>query len=113
LNGRIHSKILVFGGTGYIGKLIVKASTEAGHPSHVCVVGENTVSHPEKSKLIETFKTSGVTILLCMCLSFYASKIWIVFQIFMEIPVDIMKALLRHPIEIVTTFKGESKFYIK
>ncbi|KAK7367367.1 hypothetical protein VNO80_09379 [Phaseolus coccineus] len=51
-----------FGGTGYIGKFIVKASTEAGHPTFV-LIRENTVSHPEKSKLIATFKASGVTLL--------------------------------------------------
>ncbi|BAU00056.1 hypothetical protein LR48_Vigan06g047300 [Vigna angularis] len=56
------SKILVLGGTGYLGKFIVKASTEAGHPTFV-LVRENTVSNPEKSKLIETFKTSGATLL--------------------------------------------------
>ncbi|ESW28972.1 hypothetical protein PHAVU_002G033300 [Phaseolus vulgaris] len=56
------SKILVLGGTGYIGKFIVKASTEAEHPTFV-LIRENTVSHPEKSKLIETFKASGVTLL--------------------------------------------------
>ncbi|KAG5123556.1 hypothetical protein JHK82_030293 [Glycine max] len=52
------SKILVLGGTGYIGKFIVKASAEAGHPTFA-LVRESTLSHPEKSKLIESFKTSG------------------------------------------------------
>ncbi|KAG4973366.1 hypothetical protein JHK87_030187 [Glycine soja] len=56
------SKILVLGGTGYIGKFIVKASAEAGHPTFA-LVRESTLSHPEKSKLIESFKTSGVTLL--------------------------------------------------
>ncbi|KAL2348537.1 hypothetical protein Fmac_002537 [Flemingia macrophylla] len=56
------SKILVLGGTGYIGKFIVKASAEAGHPTFA-LVRETTLSHPDKSKLIETFKTSGVTLL--------------------------------------------------
>ncbi|XP_027359810.1 isoflavone reductase homolog TP7-like isoform X2 [Abrus precatorius] len=55
------SKILVLGGTGYIGKFIVKASAEAGNPTFA-LVRESTVSHPEKSKLIESFKTSGVTL---------------------------------------------------
>ncbi|XP_027913151.1 isoflavone reductase-like protein [Vigna unguiculata] len=56
------SKILVIGGTGYIGKFIIKASTEAGHPTFV-LVREKTVSDPQKSILIETFKTSGATLL--------------------------------------------------
>jgi len=55
------SKILVLGGTGYIGKHIVEASAKAGHPTFA-LVRESTVSHPEKSKLIESFKTSGVTL---------------------------------------------------
>ncbi|RDX78823.1 hypothetical protein CR513_40850 [Mucuna pruriens] len=58
----VKSKILVLGGTGYIGKFIIKASAEAGHPTFA-LVRESTVSHPEKSKLIESFKTSGVTLL--------------------------------------------------
>ena len=49
------SKILVLGGTGYIGKFIVKASSEAGHPTFA-LVRESTLSHPEKSKLIDNFK---------------------------------------------------------
>ncbi|TKY70407.1 Isoflavone reductase protein [Spatholobus suberectus] len=56
------SKILVLGGTGYIGKFVVKASAEAGHPTFA-LVRESTLSHPEKSKLIESFKSSGVTLL--------------------------------------------------
>ncbi|KAL5168584.1 Isoflavone reductase [Glycine soja] len=59
---KAKSKILVLGGTGYIGKFIVKASAEAGHPTFA-LVRESTLSHPEKSKLIESFKTSGVTLL--------------------------------------------------
>jgi len=56
------SKILFIGGTGYIGKFIVEASTKAGHPTFV-LVRESTVSDPSKQKLIETFKKSGVTLL--------------------------------------------------
>lgn len=56
------SKILVLGGTGYIGKFIVEASAKSGHPTFA-LVRESTVSHPEKSKLVESFKSSGVTLL--------------------------------------------------
>ena len=55
-------KILIIGGTGYIGKYIVEASVKAGHPTFA-LVKENTTSNPEKSKLIESFKSSGVTLL--------------------------------------------------
>lgn len=56
------SKILIIGGTGYIGKYIVEESAKAGHPTFA-LVRENTTSNPEKSKLIESFKSSGVTLL--------------------------------------------------
>ncbi|KAM3757386.1 hypothetical protein ACB098_02G183600 [Castanea mollissima] len=56
------SKILIIGGTGYLGKYIVEESAKAGHPTFA-LVRENTASNPEKSKLIESFKSSGVTLL--------------------------------------------------
>jgi nucleoside-diphosphate-sugar epimerase len=56
------SKILILGGTGYLGKFIVEASAKAGHPTFA-LIRESTVSHPEKSKIIESFKSSGVTLL--------------------------------------------------
>ncbi|GAU26225.1 hypothetical protein TSUD_224160 [Trifolium subterraneum] len=56
------SKILVLGGTGYLGKFIIEASVKEGHPTFA-LIRETTVSHPEKSKLIESFKSSGVTLL--------------------------------------------------
>ncbi|KAM3709581.1 hypothetical protein ACJW31_02G182400 [Castanea mollissima] len=56
------SKILIIGGTGCIGKYIVEQSAKAGHPTFA-LVRENTASNPEKSKLIESFKSSGVTLL--------------------------------------------------
>ena len=65
------SKILVIGGTGYIGKFIVKASAKAGHPTFA-LVREATVSNPEKSELVESFKSSGVTLLhVCSNKIFY------------------------------------------
>ncbi|XP_062157380.1 phenylcoumaran benzylic ether reductase POP1-like [Alnus glutinosa] len=57
-----RSKILVIGGTGYIGKYIVEASAKAGHPTFA-LVRESTASNPEKSQVIESFKSSGVTLL--------------------------------------------------
>ncbi|KAK9990371.1 hypothetical protein SO802_025356 [Lithocarpus litseifolius] len=56
------SKILIIGGTGGIGKYIVEESAKAGHPTFA-LVRKNTASNPEKSKLIESFKRSGVTLL--------------------------------------------------
>nr|QDJ00488.1 isoflavone reductase 1 [Nicotiana acuminata] len=56
------SKVLIIGGTGYIGKFIVEASTKSGHPTFA-LVRESTVSDPVKSKIVENFKNLGVTIL--------------------------------------------------
>ncbi|XVE66983.1 hypothetical protein DITRI_Ditri08aG0123800 [Diplodiscus trichospermus] len=56
------SKILVIGGTGYIGKFIVEASAKAGHPTFV-LIRESTLSNPAKSKIIDHFKTLGVNFL--------------------------------------------------
>lgn len=55
------SKILVVGGTGYIGKFVVEASAKAGHPTFA-LVRESTVTDPVKGKLVESFKNSGVTL---------------------------------------------------
>ncbi|XP_059457191.1 phenylcoumaran benzylic ether reductase POP1-like [Corylus avellana] len=55
------SKILIIGGTGYIGKYIVEASAKAGHPTFA-LVRESTASNPEKSHVIESFKSSGATL---------------------------------------------------
>lgn len=76
------SKILVLGGTGYIGKFIIEASAKAGHPTFA-LIRESTVSHPEKSKLIESFKTSGVT-LLYVCI-FQTINLFIFIHIYLII----------------------------
>ncbi|KAL2458076.1 Isoflavone reductase-like protein P3 [Forsythia ovata] len=57
------SKILIIGGTGYIGKFIVEASAKSGHPTFA-LARESTISDPVKGKLIEGFKNYGVTILI-------------------------------------------------
>ncbi|CAA2968733.1 isoflavone reductase [Olea europaea subsp. europaea] len=56
------SKILIIGGTGYIGKFIVEASAKSGHPTFA-LFRESAISDPAKGKLIVGFKNSGVTIL--------------------------------------------------
>ncbi|KAF3976844.1 hypothetical protein ACB098_01G048600 [Castanea mollissima] len=55
------SKVLIIGGTGYIGKFIVEASAKSGHPTFA-LVRESTVSDPVKGKLVENFKNLGVTL---------------------------------------------------
>ncbi|KAK2979900.1 hypothetical protein RJ640_020142 [Escallonia rubra] len=51
------SKILIFGGTGYIGKHMVKASVKLGHPTYVY-----SRSNSAKTDLLEEFQSLGVTI---------------------------------------------------
>ncbi|GMI89747.1 phenylcoumaran benzylic ether reductase 1 [Hibiscus trionum] len=56
------SKVLIIGGTGYIGKFIVEASAKQGHPTFA-LVRESSVSDPVKAKLIDNFKNLGVQLL--------------------------------------------------
>lgn len=53
------SKILIIGGTGYIGKFIVEASAKAGHPTFA-LVRESTLCSPNKAQIIDSFKNQGV-----------------------------------------------------
>ncbi|KAG9449680.1 hypothetical protein H6P81_009645 [Aristolochia fimbriata] len=56
------SKILVIGGTGYIGKFIVEASAKAGNPTFA-LVRDTAPSDPQKAQLLDGFKNAGVTLL--------------------------------------------------
>lgn len=58
----VKSKILIIGGTGYIGKFMVTASVRSGHPTFA-LIRDSTPSDPAKAKLLEDFKASGVTLL--------------------------------------------------
>ncbi|KDP36246.1 hypothetical protein JCGZ_09811 [Jatropha curcas] len=53
------SKILIIGGTGYIGKPIVEASAKSGHPTFA-LVRETTLSSADKASIIDNFKSLGV-----------------------------------------------------
>ncbi|KAI9181670.1 hypothetical protein LWI28_017340 [Acer negundo] len=57
------SKILIIGGTGYIGKFIVEASAKAGHPTFV-LVRESTLSCASRAKVVENFKNLGVNFVI-------------------------------------------------
>lgn len=60
--GDQKSKVLIIGGTGYIGKFVVEASTKVGHPTFA-LVRESTVTDPVKGQLVQKFKDLGVTLL--------------------------------------------------
>ncbi|KAL3697230.1 hypothetical protein R1sor_011306 [Riccia sorocarpa] len=56
------SKVLIIGGTGYIGTYLVRASIKLGHPTFI-LVRSPTPSDPAKANLIKSFQDSGVTVL--------------------------------------------------
>lgn len=56
------NKILVFGGTGYIGKYMVKASISLGYPTFVYTRPINTKSPSSKIQLCDEFNSLGVTL---------------------------------------------------
>ncbi|KAF4350127.1 hypothetical protein CsatB_008749 [Cannabis sativa] len=60
--GEEKSKVLIIGGTGYIGKFVVEASVKAGHPTFA-LVRETTLNDPAKGQLVQKFKDLGVTLL--------------------------------------------------
>ncbi|CAK9315903.1 unnamed protein product [Citrullus colocynthis] len=53
------SKILIVGGSGYVGQIMVEASAKAGHPTYV-LLRDSTLSNHSKSHVINNFKTLGV-----------------------------------------------------
>ncbi|KAL5790933.1 hypothetical protein ACOSQ2_005821 [Xanthoceras sorbifolium] len=57
------SKILIIGGTGYIGKFIVEASAKAGHPTFV-FVRESTLAGASRAQVIDKFKCLGVNFVI-------------------------------------------------
>ncbi|OMO92111.1 NmrA-like protein [Corchorus olitorius] len=57
------SKILIFGGTGYIGKYMVKASIKLGHETFVYTRPLTPQSNQNKVNLHNEFQSMGVTII--------------------------------------------------
>ncbi|KAK9269903.1 hypothetical protein L1049_025476 [Liquidambar formosana] len=56
------SKILIFGGTGYFGSYIVKASILMGHPTYIYARPITPKTSPSKIDLHKEFQAMGVTI---------------------------------------------------
>ncbi|KAJ4789434.1 Isoflavone reductase-like protein [Rhynchospora pubera] len=56
------SKVLVIGGTGYIGKFITEASARSGHRTFA-LVRDTAPSDPSKSQLLQKFNDLGVTLI--------------------------------------------------
>lgn len=58
---KMMSKILIFGGTGYLGQYVVKASVSAGHQTFV-YVRPTKPGDLIKLGLLKRFRAMGVTI---------------------------------------------------
>lgn len=56
------SKVLLIGGTGYIGKFIAEASVRSGHRTFA-LVRDTAPSDPAKSQIIQKLKDLGVTLI--------------------------------------------------
>ncbi|KAA8531238.1 hypothetical protein F0562_005947 [Nyssa sinensis] len=56
------SKIVIFGGSGYLGKYMVKASVALGHPTYAYVRPLKPNSDPSKLQLLNQFQSIGVTV---------------------------------------------------
>ncbi|XP_066305964.1 isoflavone reductase homolog IRL-like [Miscanthus floridulus] len=56
------SRILVVGGTGYLGRHVVAASARLGHPT-LALVRDTAPSDPAKATLLKSFQDAGVTLL--------------------------------------------------
>ncbi|KAK3406416.1 hypothetical protein EUGRSUZ_K02552 [Eucalyptus grandis] len=57
------SKILVFGGTGYLGKHVVGASVSSGHPTFVFTRPATPHTPPSNVHLRDEFRSLGVTLI--------------------------------------------------
>ncbi|XP_062181868.1 phenylcoumaran benzylic ether reductase Pyrc5-like [Phragmites australis] len=56
-----RSRVLVIGGTGYIGRFIVSASAREGHPTAV-LVRDPAPADPAKAAVLQGFRDAGVTL---------------------------------------------------
>ena len=63
------SKILVFGGTGYIGNYMLKASISLGHPTYVYARPITSQTTPSKMDLHKYLQSMSVTIVQVISLS--------------------------------------------
>ena len=59
--GEGKSRVLVIGGTGYIGRSLVAASAREGHPTAV-LVRDAAPADPAKAAVLQGFRDAGVTL---------------------------------------------------
>jgi NAD dependent epimerase/dehydratase family enzyme len=66
------SRVLIVGGTGYMGKRMVMASLALGHPTFVLVRADQVISNINKAQLVISFKQAGahlLQVMLCLFIS--------------------------------------------
>jgi len=56
------NRIVIFGGSGYIGRHLVKASVSLGHPTLVYTRPLNSQTSSSKTQLCRDFTSMGVTL---------------------------------------------------
>lgn len=61
-SGTERSRVLVIGGTGFIGRHIVAASAREGHPTFV-LARDAAPADPAKAALLQEFRDAGVTLI--------------------------------------------------
>lgn len=64
--GKERSRVLVIGGTGYIGRYIVAASAREGHLTSV-LVRDPAPADPAKAAVLQGFRDSGATLVKVSC----------------------------------------------
>jgi nucleoside-diphosphate-sugar epimerase len=77
------SRVLVIGGTGYIGRFIVAASAREGHPTAV-LVRDAAPADPAKAAVLQGFRDAGVTLVVVsrrslLCISCYSVLLFFLF----------------------------------
>jgi nucleoside-diphosphate-sugar epimerase len=59
----VMNRILIIGGTGYIGKYMAKASVSLGYPTYILVRPATAAPDSFKAKLLQEFKDIGIHVL--------------------------------------------------
>ncbi|KAL6347059.1 hypothetical protein AAG906_012310 [Vitis piasezkii] len=106
------SSILIFGGTGYIGRYMVKASVKMGHPTYVYSRPMTPQTHPSKIELLKEFQSMDVNIVQGE-LDEHEKLVWVIQQ------VDVVISALAYPqvldqLKIIDAIKvaGTTKVFI-
>ncbi|XP_059064445.1 isoeugenol synthase 1-like [Cryptomeria japonica] len=58
-----NNRIMLIGGTGYLGKYMAKASVSLGYPTSVLVRPESLAPHSSKARILQDFTDMGIHIL--------------------------------------------------